>query len=272
MIRRIAAAGLAGTLLTALIAAPVAAAPPTNDAFADAVVVSLGVPAGPIDTNEATGGAEDPDFAECGFTLPLDRSVWFTWTPGTGEGGDVLANTFGSDYDTTLLVLTGSPGAFSLVGCNDDAGSLQSGVQFIADEGVTYVFMVDTFADTPGGNLTFTVGVAPPALEVTLTIDPRGVKGRGGSALVSGTVTCSRETTFAEIQVNLRQRAGRATIDGFGFAGVEACGPTPTAWTAEVIGNGIYAGGWADAVAFALACDFACGEGFAEARIKLRGR
>lgn len=272
MPRRIALAGMAGTLLTALIVAPVAAAPPANDAFGDAIAVALGVPVGPIDTTEATGGAEDPDFPECGFTLPIDHSVWFTWTPGTGEGGDVLAHTFGSDYDTTLLVMTGSPGSFSLVDCNDDAGSFQSAVQFAAQEGVTYVFMVDTFADSPSGSLTFTVEVAPPPVEVTVTIDPTGVKGRDGTAIVSGTVACSRDTSVAEIQVNLRQAAGRATIDGFGFAFVESCGPMPSPWTADVFGNGIYAGGWADASAFALTCELTCSEGFAEARIKLRGR
>lgn len=273
MIRRFGASGLAGVLLSTILAAPAIAAPPTNDEVGNAIAVALGVTVGPIDTTEATGAADDPMFEECGFTLPVDRSVWFTWTPGSGEGGDIRAQTFGSDYDTTLVVMTGSTGAFDLVGCNDDAGfDLQSAVAFTAEEGVAYTFMVDTFTSTPGGNLFFTVETAPPPVEITLTLDPTGTKTPDGTALVSGTIACSREVAFADIQVLLRQRAGRAVIEGFGFAFVEPCGPDPSPWTAEITGNGIFAGGWADAFALAFTCDLECTEAFIEARIKLRGR
>jgi hypothetical protein len=270
--RRFATAALGAAMMSGLLVMPVAAAPPVNDAFADAIAVTLGMPQGPIDTTEATGGAEDPDFAdECGIAPPTNASVWFTWTPAAGEDGDKLAHTFGSDYDTTLLVLTGTPGAFSLVGCNDDAGTLESAVLFTAIEGATYVFMVDTFADSPGGNLTFTVEVAPPPVELTLTINATGGKANDGTAVVGGTVRCSAETTFVEIQVSLRQRAGRAVIDGFGFAFAETCGPTPTPWTSEVVGNGIFAGGPAQAFAVALTCRITCSEGVAEATVRLKG-
>jgi hypothetical protein len=44
----------------------------------------------------------------------------------------IEANTFGSDYDTTLSVYTGSRGALTQIACNDDADLLQSLVRFNA--------------------------------------------------------------------------------------------------------------------------------------------
>ena len=64
-------------------------------------------------------------------------------------------NTFNSDYDTTLTVVTGSPGNFTVIACNDDAqGGSQSQVIINVSAGVTYYFMVEPKAPG-GGNLEF---------------------------------------------------------------------------------------------------------------------
>ena len=92
----------------------------------------------------------------------------------------VEANTFDSDYDTILIVVTGSPGNFTVIDCNDDSGisgnEVQSQVTFNAVAGVTYYFMVGSKV-TGGGNLVFNVndGVLPTTTTVeptTTTVEP----------------------------------------------------------------------------------------------------
>jgi hypothetical protein len=94
---------------------------------------------------------------------------------------------------------------------------------------------------------------------------------KAGTALLTGTVTCSdvAEGTFLEVQ--LSQRVGRFTIRGFGF-GETTCGPEPSEWWAEVQGdNGRFAGGHATAMVFAGACDaFRCSETQVTVNVRLR--
>jgi hypothetical protein len=70
----------------------------------------------------------------------------------------IVADTFGSDYDTTLAVYTGEPGALSQIACNNDArGTLQSQVRFHAFRQQTYFFMIGAPNDVSGGDLVFNV-------------------------------------------------------------------------------------------------------------------
>ena len=92
-----------------------------------------------LDTSAATVSPDDP--SSC--CIPFN-TVWYT---DTAVADKVLeADTFGSDYDTILTVVTGSPGSFTLVACNDDSGvsgsENQSQVIFNAVAGETYYFMV----------------------------------------------------------------------------------------------------------------------------------
>jgi hypothetical protein len=262
-LRRTALLLLTVPALVVLAASPAIAQPPANDDFASATVVP-GLPfTDQVNTTEATTAADDPDCFGQGAT------VWYSFTPTTDLR--VEANTFGSDYDTTLSVYTGAPGALTQIACNDDAvGSLQSRVRFDATAGETYYFMVGSFASGPGGNLVFNVDVAPPPLELGLTIDPVGsVVPSKGVATISGTVTCS-EPAFVEVQGRMEQRVGRLLISGFFFTFVE-CTPPATAWSATVEGeNGLFVAGRAHVEAFAFAPE----EGaFAEASatVRLRG-
>jgi hypothetical protein len=260
-LRRTALLMLTVPALVLLAASPAIAQPPANDDFDSATVVP-GLPfTDQLNTTEATTAADDPDCFGQGAT------VWYSFTPTADLR--VEANTLGSDYDTTLSVYTGTRGALTQIACNDDAaGSLQSRVRFDAAAGQTYFFMAGSFASGQGGNLTFNVDVAPPALELGLTIDPTGsVVASKGVATISGTVTCSQPASVG-VEGRMEQRAGRLLIHGFFFAFVD-CTPPATAWNATVEGeNGRFVAGRAqvDAVAFAE-------EAFAEASatVRLRG-
>jgi hypothetical protein len=262
-LRRTALLMLTVPALMLLAASPAIAQPPANDDFDSATVVP-GLPfTDQLNTTEATTATDDP---ECDGQGP---TVWYSFTPAADVR--VEANTFGSDYDTTLSAYTGARGALTQIACNDDAaGSLQSRVRFDATAGQTFFFMVGSFGSGPGGNLTFSVDVAPPALELGLTIDPTGsVVPSKGVATISGTVTCSQPASVG-VEGRMEQRVGRLLIHGFFFAFVECTSPA-TAWSATVEGeNGLFVAGRAQVDAFAFAFDE---DVFAEASatVRLRG-
>lgn len=256
-------------LVLGLQASTAVAAPPANDDFDSATVITALPFMDSTDTSEATTAPDDPECAGNGHT------VWYAFTAPADVG--VQANTFGSDYDTTLSVYTGSRGELTQIACNDDAAdSLQSRVRFNATAGVTYFFMVGSFFDSPGGNLVLSVEeipLLPPPLEIGVTIDPVGsVVPRTGVATIHGTVTCSRPA-FVELSGQLEQRAGRVLIRGFFNATVDCSGETP--WSATVSGeNGRFVAGRAQASVFAFSFDPETGEeavAEAVATVRLRG-
>jgi hypothetical protein len=83
------------------------------------------------------------------FCAGRSATVWYAFTPTSDMV--LRAHTFGSDYDTTLSVYTGSPGNLSQIACNDDALGLQSQVVFTATAGETYYFMVGAFGEGLAG-------------------------------------------------------------------------------------------------------------------------
>lgn len=132
-----------------LVSAGPALAAPGNDDIADATAFSsLPYDDGPYSTVGATTAAEDQDCAGIG-----NSSVWYVFTPGSG--GTVYANTLGSDYDTTLGVYTGSPGALAQIACNDQFGGNQSAVLFDVDAGQMYYIEVAAWEVSPPGTLVF---------------------------------------------------------------------------------------------------------------------
>ena len=112
---------------------------PNDDFFAAGVLAGQSGSAGGAN-GEATGEIGEPDHA--GSSIPL-ASVWWRWTPAVS--GVALIDTCGSDFDTTLAVYTGSAvDALTEVASNDDGECApQSGVQFDATAGTTYVVAVD---------------------------------------------------------------------------------------------------------------------------------
>ena len=104
--------------------------------------------------------AMEPSFGDCGF---LYQSVWYSFT--AKESGTIVADTFGSDFDTVIHIWRGSltddlmdPGFESLapLACNNDSGgTTQSEVVFNALEGERYVIRVASGLESIGGTLVF---------------------------------------------------------------------------------------------------------------------
>lgn len=231
------------------------AASPANDDFDSATSIGSAATALPFadtsDTSEATTAADDPDCNGNGAT------VWYSFTPA--ENMYIGADTFGSDYDTTLSVYTGSRGALSQIACNDDYEGLQSKVRFDAITGQTYYLMIASFAGGPGGNLVFSVDVLPPPLTFDLTVDSVGkVDAKTGIATISGTFACSREAP-GFFSVSLEQTIGRFKGSGSQFADF-TCTNGMTKWSAEIQGDVLYVGGRANVSVFAIAFDEIHGE------------
>jgi hypothetical protein len=251
--------------LTTVAVPGVAAAQPANDDFDDAILITEPLPfSDATSTVDATTAMDDPQCAGNGHT------VWYRFTPSSDMR--VVAHTFGSNYDTTLSVYTGSRGALSQIACNDDFNSLQSRLVFDAAAGTTYFVMAGSFGMTPGGNLLLTVEQAPPPFEVSVTVNPTGTfNPQTGVATISGTLTCSQPTVFAGLFGELRQRAGRVTITGSFDVFPEQCSGE-TAWMATAQGMGLFSGGPATATVFAFACtEFDCDWDETTQTVRLRG-
>lgn len=119
-----------------------------NDNFANSVRL-IGTLASDTGTNVGfTGEPGEPNHA--GVNLGGDvNSAWWTWTaPASGQ---VTLNTFGSNYDTSLGVYTGSAvNGLTTIAGNDDFSGLQSRVSFTAVAGQTYQIAVDGFRNRTG--------------------------------------------------------------------------------------------------------------------------
>ncbi len=151
---------------------PITAPPPPNDDFLQAINATP-LPFTDIQDNSGattdTGGRIDPTpSAACVSGVPgagRAHTIWYKFIPAAT--GSFTATTAGSGYDTVLDVVTGSPGAFTEVACNDDVNppfDLTSKVTFTATAGTTYFFMVAGFDDTQSGTTVFHLGAtgAPP--------------------------------------------------------------------------------------------------------------
>jgi hypothetical protein len=242
---------------------------PANDLYSGRQVISIGFSA-TVDTTLATTDADDVEVnAQCGAPA-TDASVWYELTATADDfiGVDVSAST----YSAGVLVATGRPGSFSVVACGPGATA------FAAVTGETYAILAfdDQFdGGGNGGTLQIQVAELPPPPEVTLTVNPSGqFNSKTGSATISGTVTCTGgPAEFSFIDVFVRQAVGRFFIDGSGSIEGFTCDGTTQPWRVEVFGfNGIFKGGKALTVTFAVACGtFLCGESFVERVVQLKG-
>jgi hypothetical protein len=113
---------------------------PPNDDCANAITLVAGV-----NQTESTVSATENSpvgLPECvGVGADLDGNwagVWYTFV---GNGGDATlsTNNLGTNFDTEITVYTGSCGAFTCVGGNDDGGSnFTSRLTFTTTPGTTY--------------------------------------------------------------------------------------------------------------------------------------
>ncbi|MGB3613546.1 MAG: hypothetical protein WBA10_07095, partial [Elainellaceae cyanobacterium] len=125
--------------------------PKSNDAFANAALLTGSAAS---DTGNNVGFSGEPDEPNHAAASDVLNSAWWTWTAPTSD--QVLLNTFGSNFDTTLAVYTGTDlSTLVEVAANDDQESgdgsiVQSAVMFEAVAGTTYHIAVDGFSDTTG--------------------------------------------------------------------------------------------------------------------------
>jgi hypothetical protein len=217
-------------------------AAPTNDDFANALVITALPFTHNVNTSAARTDHDDPLNDEgCGFGSIGGHTVWYRFTPT--QNVRINASTVGSNYDPNMFVYTGTRGDLTRVACN----FLPASLTFNALAGETYFFLVGSFGEEPGGNLVFTVDVG---LEVGIAIDPEGsVNPSTGVVTISGTVTCSRPAFF-ELGGSVQQRKAFAS-QGSLFASSNCDGVTR--WEGEVVAeSGRFVPGPAEVSAGAL--------------------
>lgn len=127
---------------------PASAAPPSNDNFANAMVIS----SLPFDdwnnTVEATLESDEP-VPNCGFSS-IESTIWYVFTPSTN--GSVTASIPSSGYLTILAAYSGSSlNSLSEIGCSN----FNSSLTFAMTAGTTYYIQVGDLYDSGGGTLSF---------------------------------------------------------------------------------------------------------------------
>jgi hypothetical protein len=253
---------LAALMLVAAAVGPVSAAAPDNDLPAGATVIPSLPFAIDQDTTDAGVGADD---VGCGAGGLDAATVWYSFLPAEDVRVEIDARA--SDF-LGVNLFAGTADEAGRFDCNNDA------LAFDASAGTTYyVLFADVNDDgVNGGTLRAEVRVAPPSLNVTLTVNPTAkVHPKTGQALVTGTIACDRQAEFAEVGVTLRLETGRFTTIGAGAAST-SCGADPGAWTALVDGeNGRFVGGAGTVRLTGFACDIlSCNETAIESSIRLR--
>src|SRR6266542_2977404 len=118
---------LAGTVLVAVIlaASPALAAPPSNDTFSGAKVITVPF-SETLDTTEATTDSDDGEAnADCGAPA-TEASVWYSLT--ASSDGAVLVDVSDSNYSAGLFVVTGFFFVDGGLPCNVEASPWQATV------------------------------------------------------------------------------------------------------------------------------------------------
>ena len=212
------------------VASPALAQAPPNDDFNSATVISALPFTDSVSTVDATPASDDPP--NCAGNGP---TVWYSFTPSANLRVD--ANTFGSDYDTTLSVYTGSRGSLTQIACNDDSQGVQSEVVFDAVAGTTYYLMVGAYLSGPGGNLVFNVVEPQPPPQVTSFNIDRSGSVVNGSATVRGTISCSRDT-IANVYISLSQVFSRRLVASGSAYFQMSCPAAGGRWSAVISPSG----------------------------------
>ncbi|MFG6107125.1 hypothetical protein U2F10_33110 [Leptothoe sp. EHU-05/26/07-4] len=166
-----------------------------------------------------TGEVDELDHANVSGLL---NSAWWTWT--APESGEVIINTFGSNYDTTLAVYTGNTlSTLNTVASNDDIfGSRQSAVRFNVVAGTTYQIAVDGFAGATG-NIDLNLDLLPNNDNFINRIPLRGLRTRALGTNIGFTSELA-EANHADVSGVLNSAwwtwiapaTGRVTIDTLG--------------------------------------------------------
>lgn len=120
--------------------------PPSNDDFAQPIEVAPLPFNHTLHTSNATTSTDDPTLCTGSGG---GATVWYRFV--APSSGTLIANTFGSNYDTVLAIFSGERGALMRLACNDDYLGLQSRVTLNVEAGVAYLLEVADFY-TGGGS------------------------------------------------------------------------------------------------------------------------
>jgi hypothetical protein len=142
--------------------------PPANDDFANATAIDC--LSGTI-TGSTDLATLDEDDAPDGGGADLDApNVWFSLDSSVDGASDVTINLCGSNYDTSVLVYTGTSGDLTFVAANDDNNAAcgqccQSLVTFPTDGTTTYYITVEgyNFGSTGDFHMLVSCVTATPA-------------------------------------------------------------------------------------------------------------
>ena len=136
-------------------------APSTNDDFLGATAIGS-LPynnPGTQNTVSATSDTSDPEFP-CAGGGKKSNTVWFKFTPASAT--TFYVDTGGSDYNTVLAVWTGTEGALTNIGCNDDYNGMQSRIIVNGSGGTTYYIEAASLNLDAAGWLDLRVSTAVP--------------------------------------------------------------------------------------------------------------
>nr|WP_321224581.1 T9SS type A sorting domain-containing protein [uncultured Psychroserpens sp.] len=164
-----------------------AGCPPVNDDFANAISVACAENV----TGDTTNATLDEETAPGGGGADVDApNVWYFYDSAVEGAGDITLNLCPSNYDTSLLVYTGTSGSLTFVAGNDDnnaacGGCCQSSLTFQANGTDTYYISIEGFNAGSVGMYDMTVTCVPPvaapandlcidAEELTLTVTANG--------------------------------------------------------------------------------------------------
>ncbi len=122
---------------------PADASVPANDLCANAIAITPGTY-----TGKTRGATDDLSLTSCGTTSAYN-GVWYTVT-GTGHNLTVSTNSLCTNGDTYVRVYSGTCGAFTCVGYNNDIFNSNSTSEYTwcADNGVTYYIVVSSNSST----------------------------------------------------------------------------------------------------------------------------
>jgi hypothetical protein len=135
--------------------------PPANDDFANAQALNCNDNV----TGSTSAATLDEDDAPDGFGADMDApNVWFSYT-GSGTAEDITLDLCPSNYDTSLLIYTGTSGNLTLVSGNDDNGAIctsgtRSYLTFPSDGTTTYWIAVEGWNSTSTGDYDLTITCA----------------------------------------------------------------------------------------------------------------
>lgn len=122
--------------------------PPANDACSGAIVIAVNNFTNAQSTTNATTGS-DPSPTCVGGAF--GKGVWYAFTPVVS--GTLITDTLGSSFDTVLGIYSGSCGALTQIGCDDDSGSGVGGSSLVANSvtgGTTYLIQAGGWGAASG--------------------------------------------------------------------------------------------------------------------------